>query len=885
MQPLAVQPTETSPPRPARQAAQLDASGSSSGSIDQARFTPGTMLAERYRIVGLLGKGGMGEVYRADDLKLRQSVALKFLPKSLSNDTNKLERFHHEVRVARQVSHPNVCRVYDIAEADGQHFISMEYIDGEDLASVLRRMGKPSPDKAVQIARQLCAGLAAAHDKGVLHRDLKPHNIMIDGLGAVRVTDFGLAGFVEEFSGRDVGAGTPAYMAPEQLAGREVSVKSDVYSLGLVLYELFTGKRMFEGATREQIERSRTATETSTLSSLSEDLDPAIERIIQRCLETEPAARPTSALAVAAALPGGDPLAAALAAGETPSPRLVAGAGMMNACDPKGVRICIVLFAVGLAAYLYTASQTQITNKIPLPSSPEVLVKEARDLLAEIGYTEPPGDRTWGFRSNFGDLPARSVRHKTPQYDQLLADRSPAIEFWYRESPFPMVAFNPWLMQAHPYVPARTAPGMLRIWMSPQGTLRYLGVVPPDYAPPDSTIEEPDWTPLFKAARLDIETLVETEPAWTPNVNTDLRRAWKAKTLPLPGHELHVEAASFRGRPVFFRANWPWRTPPAESTKTPLGTLSQANRIVQVLWFPICLIGAILLARRNVQLGRADRSTATRLGIVVFASKFLAWLFSAHHVGTNAEIGLILTFVARGLLDGALVWVMYLAIEPYFRKIWPRWLVSWVRLFDGRLRDPLVGRDVLVGATFGVLVALLGDLYTLVPSWLGMESAAFHTMHRYVSYMEIASLAGLRHQVAQMFLIPGGEIHEDLIGVMMILLLRIVLRRNWLAYVGWVVLGVRLLNPDSGLVYLDLTIVLIWMLLALFVLVRFGLLALIVSTAMTSVIESATITSNLSVWYSGDMLVMLAVVALVAIYAVKTSLGGNSLFGPGLLDD
>ena len=156
----------------------------------------------------------MGEVYRADDLKLRQPVALKFLPAALARDHRKLERFHHEVRVARQVSHPNVCRVYDIGDAQGQPFISMEYIDGEDLAKVLRRMGKPSHDKAIQIARQLCAGLAAAHDKGVLHRDLKPHNVMIDGNGKVRITDFGLAGFVEEFD-RDLveGVKPPVGMA------------------------------------------------------------------------------------------------------------------------------------------------------------------------------------------------------------------------------------------------------------------------------------------------------------------------------------------------------------------------------------------------------------------------------------------------------------------------------------------------------------------------------------------------------------------------------------------------------------------------------------------------------------------------------------------------
>ncbi|MGH7339393.1 MAG: serine/threonine-protein kinase, partial [Candidatus Rokuibacteriota bacterium] len=141
----------------------------SSDSGDGGRFSAGTILANRYRIVGLVGRGGMGEVYRADDLKLGQQVALKFLPAALAADAGRLARFHNEVRVARQVSHPNVCRVYDIGEVDGQVFLSMEYIDGEDLATLLRRIGRLPRDKAVEIARQLCAGLAAAHDRGVLH--------------------------------------------------------------------------------------------------------------------------------------------------------------------------------------------------------------------------------------------------------------------------------------------------------------------------------------------------------------------------------------------------------------------------------------------------------------------------------------------------------------------------------------------------------------------------------------------------------------------------------------------------------------------------------------------------------------------------------------------
>src|ERR1044071_2520163 len=211
------------------------ASGSSSrsnnsfDSIDNARFTPGTTLAGRYRIVSLLGRGGMGEVYRADDLKLGQPVALKFLPEILSADGVALARFHREVRIARQVSHRNVCRVYDIGEVDGQHFLSMEFIRGEELASLLRRIGRLPADKALQIARQICAGLAAAHERGVVHRDLKPANVMIDGDGTVRITAFGRA--VAAGHADAVRAGTPQYMAPEQLAGQPATVRSDIYAL------------------------------------------------------------------------------------------------------------------------------------------------------------------------------------------------------------------------------------------------------------------------------------------------------------------------------------------------------------------------------------------------------------------------------------------------------------------------------------------------------------------------------------------------------------------------------------------------------------------------------------------------------------------------------
>ncbi len=324
-------------------------SSASYDSIDDARFVPGTILADRYRIVGLLGKGGMGEVYRADDLKLSQPVALKFLPAHLKRDGAALARFHREVRVARQVSHRNVCRVYDIGEAEGHLFLSMEYIKGEELSSLLRRIGRLPADKATQIARQLCAGLAAAHDNDVLHRDLKPANVMIDENGNVRVTDFGLAGLSKEFGSDEAIAGTPAYMSPEQLAGKELSVTSDVYSLGLVLYEVFTGKKAFEAKSLNELMKLRHSDVAPTNpTDIVKDLDPVIERLIDRCLQKDPAERPASALQVAAALPGGDPIAAALAAGETPSPEMVAAAPTEGILKPSVAALLLLRATLAL---------------------------------------------------------------------------------------------------------------------------------------------------------------------------------------------------------------------------------------------------------------------------------------------------------------------------------------------------------------------------------------------------------------------------------------------------------------------------------------------------------------------------------------------------------
>jgi serine/threonine protein kinase len=236
----------------------------------------------------------MGVVYHADDLKLHVPVALKFLGRDEPGNHRRLELFLNEVRLARQITHANVCRIFDVGEVDNRHFISMELVEGEDLASLLRRIGRLPKDKALSIAIEICHGLEAAHDREIVHGDLKPSNLMIDAQGRAKIMDFGLANFSRRSGYREV-AGTPDYMAPEQRRGEPSSVQTDMYALGLVLYELFTGRR----ASRDL---ETDSTPGSPISNMLGALDPVVERIIRHCLERDPGLRPSSVAAVSAAL-------------------------------------------------------------------------------------------------------------------------------------------------------------------------------------------------------------------------------------------------------------------------------------------------------------------------------------------------------------------------------------------------------------------------------------------------------------------------------------------------------------------------------------------------------------------------------------------------------
>jgi serine/threonine-protein kinase len=845
-----------------------------SASRSAPRFTPGVMVAGRYRIVAPLGRGGMGEVYRADDTKLAHPVALKFLPESLTADPARLPRLFSEVRIGRQVSHPNVCRLYDVVEADGQHFLAMEYVDGEDLASLLRRIGRLPADKGLEIARHIAAGLAAAHDKGVIHRDLKPANVMIDGRGVARLTDFGLAALADGVDGVDARSGTPAYMAPEQLAGLEVTARSDIYALGLILYEVFTGKRRFEARTLTDLMAEHRDARNLSLSSTIRDVDPAVERVIQRCLAEDPADRPSSIHAVIASLPGGDPLQAALAAGETPSPEMVAAAGKVGDLRPGVAWACLGAVLAGLGGLAFLSGKTSLHNRVPIPKPADVLVERGREVADRLGYGSARAvDNAFGFDLDPDALDYIASHDPSPKRWDRLADLRPGpIVFDYRESPRRLIATN---VEARVTAddPPLDVSGMLRVRLDARGRLLAFTAVPPERETPPRDAPDPDWSGAVADAGLDAASLRPVESTWAAPVDTDRKWAWEGLYPDQPGTTVRVEGASYHGRPVWFRVLAPWSRPRIEVVHESPAMRAAQTVLVVVIW--ALNFGALLLALRNRRLGRGDSRGAFRLSILVFLIFTAGALIRADHIAEALPEFRVLTGIAgRGLYVAASVWLYYMAVEPFVRRRWPHALISWTRLLSGRLRDPLVGRDVLVGALAGIGLVALDQLANLAPGWLGMTSS-----RPLVFYL--TPLSEVRHLFFAVLNTAFGSLLNATGAMCLLLLLRIVARREWLAGLLFVAV-VALLNLGQGD---NLPVQAFFAVLAaiafLALLTRVGLLAVAIAP-FYGLVEAAPVTLDLSRWYAGRSAFVLLVLAAVAACGFYTSLGGKPLFGSAL---
>ena len=873
----ATQPTVRQPP-PKGIGKTPKSPNSTSNSRSRGNFVAGTILDARYRVIGLLGRGGMGEVYKAEDLKLNHVVALKFLPGNFAQDKKALERFYGEVRTARQVSHPNVCRVFDIGEVDGLHFLSMEFIDGDDLSSLLRRIGRLPPDKAIEISRQLCAGLHAVHQAGVLHRDLKPANVIIDGQGRARITDFGIAGLAEELKDGESIAGTPAYMSPEQTTGKELTTKSDIYSLGLVLYEIFTGKQAFEANNvHELISKHRTETPT-TPSEFIKDIDPLVERVIFRCLEKDPRERPASALQVAMMLPGGNPLEAAIAAGETPSPEMVAAAPKKGALSPPVALACLAA-VVGLFAFIvFFSSTVNLHEWIPLDKSAEVLAERAGSIVNKLGYTNPPIDTAYNF-SDDGSYSSYAEQDTSPnRYERLRAGQPLRIHFWYRSSPRYL---EPWEnADVNLSDPPMDVSGMTMVILDVRGRLVRFEAIPPQTGENPAQNLSTDWAALFTEAGLDIRNYKESDSKWTPPVFADERRAWEGNHVDHPEIPVRIEAAAYRGKPVYFQTVAPWDRPIREAQFTSTTARKISGIIIAIVFF-CALITALIVARHNLKLGRGDTKGAFKLVLFIFSAVTLAQIIGSDHVPTlSGELFIFFQIASLALFMCGLVWIFYIAVEPFVRRRWPELIISWSRLLAGDFRDPMVGRDILVGGILGLCHTSAINLGFLMPHWLGMPVAP-------IDGIDHETLLGMRGIMVHSLFVLAMPIIYSVATPFVLLLLLAILRRKWLAVLAlWLlVFFANGLAFASGGPWINWIATFLVATATVASIARFGLLAHYSFYFFWGLTFTMAITSDFSSWYAGNTLFSFVVIIGLAIYGFYTSLAGQPLLKGKLLAD
>jgi serine/threonine-protein kinase len=695
----------------------------------------------------------------------------------------------------------------------------------------------------LEFTRRICAGLAAAHERGVLHRDLKPANIMIDGRGHVRITDFGLAALAAEVQAGDIRSGTPAYMSPEQKAGREVTTRSDLYSLGLVLHEMFTGKRYAESQTNP--------------ASPVKDLDPTIERVILRCLDADPRNRPSSALNVALAPPGGDPIAAALAAGETPSPEMVAASGEKEGFQPRTAIACFGGVLLLLVALVLIAGKTTLLGRAPLPLPPDALAFKAREMLKQFGYTEEPVDTAYGFfATSYQSSYLRYLRaHDFDRRWERLASHQPALTvFCYRQhqdylQPIGFLSVGGTTLNSlvTPGDPPLTSQGMVKIYLDPKGRLAALSALPSPALSRAAAGRAVDWNSLLAAAGLDAALFTPSPPEAFLPVYADSRMAWTGSYDPGRPDKIRVEAAALNGLPVYFGIRGPWHEP--EIAATPPGE-HLANIFGEVLVVAM-LIAAALVAWRNVRMGRGDKKGAWRVAAVLFAAGLASWALVASHVPTLWELYLLLLGLSWAAFQASFVGLLYLAVEPFIRKNWPDALISWVRIVGGRFRDPLAASHVLAGVCSGLVLSLLAAAATLPEQALDSRESIG------------VSLSGARFLFGMDFsgLNLSAFVATGLILVLV--LLRSMVRRTWVADALFVVLlSCLALGSSPAAIAVEVlgNVATIW------VLRRFGLLALAAQVCVIGFIQNQPIAA--ASWYAAFSLTTPLIFAAVAAWSL-----------------
>jgi serine/threonine-protein kinase len=604
------------------------------------------------------------------------------------------------------------------------------------------------------------------------------------------------------------------------------------------------------------------------------DVDPVVERVILRCLESEPSARPATVIAVAAALPGGDPLAAALAAGETPSPQMVAASGETAGLRPRAAVLCFVsvLLALGLAAFL--SIHYSALEKMRLEQTPEVLAQKAREITARLGYPERPADSAFGLNDNddFQEYVEKNDKPH-PNWDAVLAARPSLLHFWYRQSPDSLVAqgfrdqlLNPGIVKRQD--PPTDLSGMINVGLDPQGRLNFFQAIPPQKNDSAGPAAPCDWNLLFAAAGLDPAQFQKAEPLWNSLAASDTRVAWTG-IWPGSTRTMRVEAASFRGKPVFFSLIGDWTKP--DRMKEPESSTGQkVQQVLEIILIFSLLSGAGYLARRNYRQGRGDRDGAFRLACVMFALLFLLWLCRGHFVPGLETFGLFVIACSTGLFISGTTWLLYLALEPWVRRRWPQTIISWSRLLSGQFRDPLVGRDILFGVMLGMVWMLVFQIRYIPMMRMGAAPG----------FGQVAYLMGGREALGAWL----AQIPVSILGTLqfffLLLGLKVVLRKDWLAAIAFVALFALPRGLASSYMAVELPTEIVVYAIAVVIVFRFGLVPLSVAIFTINMLANVPFTADFSAWYMPASALALLSVVVIAAWGFYHSLGGEPLWRP-----
>ncbi len=516
---------------------------------------------------------------------------------------------------------------------------------------------------------------------------------------------------------------------------------------------------------------------------------------------------------------------------------------------------------------------------IPLEKSPEVLAERADSILKKLGYTNAPVDTDYGFDEKPDYYAyASEIDQSTNRWERMRSGQPAIIYFWHRTSPRYLEPLQ--YETVLPDDPPNDVAGMTKVILDTRGRLLEFQAVTPQVKDKTAQTGEVDWATLFAEASLDIRNYRQTESKWTPPVYADLSASWEGTHVDHAEIPVRIEAAAYQGKSVYFQIVAPWDKPLRQEE-----TFSTAPRraagVIAILMFLTVVAARVFLARRNLRQGRSDTKGAFKVSLFIFLASLAASLLIADHIpDLLREQPLLFKMAGDSLFAAALIGLIYLALEPYVRRRWASLIISWNRLLVGDWRDPLVGRDILVGGMLGLAHTVVIYFINLLPNWIGITTAPNEGMN--VSYFQ-----SFKHLWANSLMAPVSGILFAFAPLLFLILLVTIFRKQWLAtVVFWtlyfLILGLSFASRGHWTAWLGPALIATIMVVCIS---RFGLLAMVSFHVFFTLTLHNPITANFSSWYFGNTIFAAVVIIGLAIYGFYTSLAGQKIFEAKFLKD